>query len=216
MFLRNRRSSAFTLVELLVVIGIIALLIAVLLPALHRARRQALSVACRAQMHDIGHSILMYANANRGWLFPPDRGLIVPPSERWFRFVLNCPTPSDQAITDPEPWTPKILICPADDPQPVNAHTYVVNNHLIEHHILYSGKPPANLTPSRTVVMGEKLTNATNYYIEILNGQSTYHTQVDEYRHGREAGSNYLFLDLHVGEREKNLPVFGADPWDFP
>ena len=64
--------------------------------------------------------------------------------------------------------------------------------------------------------MGEKLTNGTNYYIEILNGQTTYYEQVDEFRHGRQSGSNYLFLDLHVGEREKNLPLYGADPWDFP
>jgi prepilin-type processing-associated H-X9-DG protein len=57
---------------------------------------------------------------------------------------------------------------------------------------------------------------ATNYYVEILSGQSTYFTQFDEFRHGRTHGSNYLFMDLHVGPRAKGLPVYGADPWDFP
>ena len=64
--------------------------------------------------------------------------------------------------------------------------------------------------------MGEKLTLGTNYYVEILSGRSTYFEQVDEVRHGRSYGSNYLFLDLHAGPRAKDVPVYGADPWDFP
>jgi prepilin-type N-terminal cleavage/methylation domain-containing protein len=68
--MRERR--AFTLVELLVVIGIIAVLVAILLPVLGSARRQAGTAKCAAQMRDVGNSMVMYAQENKGFL-PPVR-----------------------------------------------------------------------------------------------------------------------------------------------
>jgi prepilin-type processing-associated H-X9-DG protein len=55
-------------VELLVVIGIIALLISVLLPALNRARRAAYSVSCLANLRSIGQAMNVYAAENKGWI----------------------------------------------------------------------------------------------------------------------------------------------------
>jgi len=63
---RLAKTKGFTLVELLVVIGIIALLISILLPSLNRARETANRVKCAANLHSISMAILLYTNENGG------------------------------------------------------------------------------------------------------------------------------------------------------
>jgi prepilin-type N-terminal cleavage/methylation domain-containing protein len=64
------RSRAFSLVELLVVVAIVALLLALLLPSLSRAKEAARMSSCASNLHQIGIGVTMYAHTQKGWLPP--------------------------------------------------------------------------------------------------------------------------------------------------
>ncbi|MEK7996404.1 MAG: prepilin-type N-terminal cleavage/methylation domain-containing protein [Planctomycetota bacterium] len=83
MALDNR---AFTLIELLVVIAVIMLLVALLLPAAQRAKRQAKAVFCRANLKQWGAVFAIYTNNNEG-LLPKQKFLGLATPEPWMYFL---------------------------------------------------------------------------------------------------------------------------------
>src|SRR5688500_16115483 len=131
MRLDRRRRRAFSLVELLVVIGIIALVIGMLLPALGRARRNAKAAQCLSNMRQMQAAALAYAVDHKGWLIQAGFGhgsVVSDEGVAWFntlqqyyqnKLVARCP--ADESAHWDEP-------VPGSNPPARRRTSYGINN----------------------------------------------------------------------------------------
>lgn len=127
--LPSRGPTAFTLVELLVVIGIIAVLVSVLLPALNKARRRAVDTRCAANLRTLYLASVAYAIDNRGY-FPYRPAGGGPHRFKRSNYDLN-PTFLQPYIVKTQSGRENAMFCPALlEYRSPGLHGQYVENHL--------------------------------------------------------------------------------------
>jgi prepilin-type N-terminal cleavage/methylation domain-containing protein len=197
------RRRGFTLVELLVVIGIIMILIGLLTPTISRSRAQARTVVCRNQLRQLGMALTEYAQGYKGILVPqpiffaPDD-----PNPSWIKWIFT-------------ERRPAILVCPTA----VEGEwlSYQLNSDMVEANgggVRLGVK--ATRPPEETIVAGENLPGTNNdYSITFVDGDpaTPVFTIYDPERHGSKLKSNFLFMDMHVGNELPPLPEGESDIW---
>ncbi len=198
---RNLKTSGgFTLIELLVVIAIIAILAAMLSPALARAKGKARQVKCMNNLRQLQMALQMYAD---------DFGDVIPPRisgrENWLSSL------------QPYYVDRKLLVCPSDGPKARSS--YLINGfndyfaiHLspeeFEEFKEWQGSATMKLNsirnPSETIMFGEKFKESPHNHMDFYQGEGNDFEEVDQAKHGgrpgnrKAGGSNYAFADGSV------------------
>jgi prepilin-type N-terminal cleavage/methylation domain-containing protein/prepilin-type processing-associated H-X9-DG protein len=207
----NSSGEAFTLIELLVVIAIIAILAALLLPAVSRAKGVAQRIACVSNLRQLRLAFGLYSVDHNGQM--PPRGVFF---NRWpaqlqpgyFDLnLLRCPT-------DPEAKKTGAVTNAVADTAP---RSYLMNGFQDAVLEVFGGiQPPKGVPlpalrdtvinrPAQTIVFGEKASASTQFYLVLATEASQYLADLEESRHGGAGGSpnksgsaNYAFGDGSV------------------
>lgn len=199
----------FTLVELLVVIGIIALLIAILLPSLNKARQSANSLACKSNLRQVGVAMAQYTNDNDLFLPSWDDGDAGFGPKFWFkkldRYLVSGPAPTWQVES-------KVWDCPVANEPGNNWRNLSYGYNTLLGYYTNSGvvitnrlkiTAISNLTGKIAVTDGQGVTagGLLEYrsLVDSGNGYSAGYLPSDRH-YGR---TNILFLDGHVDERPR-------------
>jgi prepilin-type N-terminal cleavage/methylation domain-containing protein/prepilin-type processing-associated H-X9-DG protein len=197
----RRCHRAFTLIELLVVIAIIAILAAMLLPALARAKKRGQSAVCKSNLRQVGVALRMYADDSGGWLPTTTHGGSTNAS--WI-FQLAGQLGNVDAVR----------ICPSDPKRAerltARAASYTQNEFIFVDltdpfgRVLESYRKLDVLrNPSLTFTtfeiadaVGVNVMNDHTHSRQWLLGWSSVTADIQPDRHGSSA--NYLFADSHV------------------
>jgi prepilin-type N-terminal cleavage/methylation domain-containing protein/prepilin-type processing-associated H-X9-DG protein len=194
----------FTLVELLVVIGIIALLISMLLPALRKARESANAVSCASNMKQAGYAIKMYQHDNRGFL--PRAYEIVSGSGLVWAHQLRPYVPGDRPYEK--------IHCTSIDLEIGGSSTltFGLNVDLIAFDLSRFKRTDKLRNSSEIILVADSIGHTmglfhpyTAYMLGPAEGGSfaAYGVGKVDFRHNKTA--NVLYLDIHVSA-ERDVP----------
>ncbi len=221
---------AFSLIELLVTLVIIALLVGLLLPALGAGRSAARSVACQSQIRQVAQGTLFYAANHRDFLPRSSHSALVFGVRTW-SFVLTPYVGYDAYDGPPHPaWWPSLFNglyrCPDDDRRELNRWSYGKNVYpeltAGETADPITGKPGPTWwrvmdlpRPSATVLYGELRSHSAADHLMAHFWPQGGQPEVDALRHRNHA--NYAYLDGHARSAAFNQtydPAHSVDQWN--
>jgi len=198
----------FTLVELLVVIGIIGILMAILVPSLGRAREMSNRAVCLSNLRAIGQSLVIYANAYRGCL--PNGN----PPNNWGEDAVGQAGQSQVMVAFNSIFVkkPAVFHCPSDaDPVPTSIVTAVRNapdSARVSYEFFFLWFPGHE--PARLVRLSKEMKHAPLAWDQFGGDPVTPADKPElmsrnHNRSGKVSGGNVLYADGHVAWQEGNL-----------